>query len=162
KEIDEAIAWGVDGDPTPYLLHHTGHPGKVNPVIVGAIYTPFLRVALAAKAARIEGRTFSPSDLTPKLVEPVIYVAFRWYCCVDPDHGSDLATWDPSRPPLDYKIAVPGDRAVRGRSWLRVTRSPMWINRDLSLLRSEEHTSELQSRFDLVCRLLLEKKYAIC
>src|SRR5207249_8832291 len=26
--------------------------------------------------------------------------------------------------------------------------------------RSEEHTSELQSRFDLVCRLLLEKKNA--
>src|SRR5437868_10153999 len=26
------------------------------------------------------------------------------------------------------------------------------------LRRSEEHTSELQSRFDLVCRLLLEKK----
>src|SRR5699024_12781599 len=28
----------------------------------------------------------------------------------------------------------------------------------LTSLRSEEHTSELQSRFDLVCRLLLEKK----
>src|SRR5699024_12569562 len=28
----------------------------------------------------------------------------------------------------------------------------IWIS------RSEEHTSELQSRFDLVCRLLLEKK----
>src|SRR5207247_5615778 len=27
-------------------------------------------------------------------------------------------------------------------------------------LRSEEHTSELQSRVDLVCRLLLEKKKA--
>src|SRR5699024_11861410 len=27
-----------------------------------------------------------------------------------------------------------------------------------SKIRSEEHTSELQSRFDLVCRLLLEKK----
>src|SRR5438067_3053096 len=27
-----------------------------------------------------------------------------------------------------------------------------------SVVRSEEHTSELQSRFDLVCRLLLEKK----
>src|SRR5437667_4831952 len=27
-----------------------------------------------------------------------------------------------------------------------------------SLLRSEEHTSELQSHHDLVCRLLLEKK----
>src|SRR5699024_6040995 len=29
---------------------------------------------------------------------------------------------------------------------------------DAPSLRSEEHTSELQSRFDLVCRLLLEKK----
>src|SRR5207249_5818906 len=28
----------------------------------------------------------------------------------------------------------------------------------LAEARSEEHTSELQSRFDLVCRLLLEKK----
>src|SRR5947207_4587272 len=29
---------------------------------------------------------------------------------------------------------------------------------DRRLLRSEEHTSELQSHSDLVCRLLLEKK----
>src|SRR5690349_23406935 len=29
---------------------------------------------------------------------------------------------------------------------------------ELAALRSEEHTSELQSRRDLVCRLLLEKK----
>src|SRR5437868_7438062 len=28
--------------------------------------------------------------------------------------------------------------------------------------RSEEHTSELQSRFDIVCRLLLEKKKTAC
>src|SRR5699024_11395676 len=37
----------------------------------------------------------------------------------------------------------------------------MLLNFSLSRLicfRSEEHTSELQSRFDLVCRLLLEKK----
>src|SRR5699024_11279739 len=35
--------------------------------------------------------------------------------------------------------------------------------RDLvNKLRSEEHTSELQSRFDLVCRLLLEKKKKEC
>src|SRR5699024_12425347 len=32
------------------------------------------------------------------------------------------------------------------------------VDVDVSLYRSEEHTSELQSRFDLVCRLLLEKK----
>src|SRR5699024_12407385 len=33
-----------------------------------------------------------------------------------------------------------------------------WIFTKLKKDRSEEHTSELQSRFDLVCRLLLEKK----
>src|SRR5438067_10535092 len=32
------------------------------------------------------------------------------------------------------------------------------VNKGNALRRSEEHTSELQSRFDLVCRLLLEKK----
>src|SRR5438067_9963233 len=32
---------------------------------------------------------------------------------------------------------------------------------DVAVPRSEEHTSELQSRFDLVCRLLLEKKKII-
>src|SRR5205809_5732976 len=31
---------------------------------------------------------------------------------------------------------------------------------NLSAMRSEEHTSELQSRLHLVCRLLLEKKKA--
>src|SRR5690349_22334237 len=32
------------------------------------------------------------------------------------------------------------------------------ISRERGITRSEEHTSELQSRRDLVCRLLLEKK----
>src|SRR5699024_11802487 len=39
-----------------------------------------------------------------------------------------------------------------------------WIAATVSVsvvCRSEEHTSELQSRFDLVCRLLLEKKKAL-
>src|SRR5699024_12237133 len=38
------------------------------------------------------------------------------------------------------------------------TKKNIWCEKRQSLLRSEEHTSELQSRFDLVCRLLLEKK----
>src|SRR2546428_3361831 len=33
----------------------------------------------------------------------------------------------------------------------------LWL-RNIGVNRSEEHTSELQSRSDLVCRLLLEKK----
>src|SRR5699024_11952809 len=38
--------------------------------------------------------------------------------------------------------------------------APELVRALLAILRSEEHTSELQSRFDLVCRLLLEKKKA--
>src|SRR5438874_4091843 len=34
----------------------------------------------------------------------------------------------------------------------------MWQLATVHVFRSEEHTSELQSRRDLVCRLLLEKK----
>src|SRR5437868_8169496 len=43
----------------------------------------------------------------------------------------------------------------------RCPRSPPHQRRTLcwgKWIRSEEHTSELQSRFDLVCRLLLENK----
>src|SRR6478672_13961105 len=40
----------------------------------------------------------------------------------------------------------------------RKPRSCMCGSRMTSPTRSEEHTSELQSRSDLVCRLLLEKK----
>src|SRR5438874_9400275 len=40
------------------------------------------------------------------------------------------------------------------------SRLPVGLNVNVQVLplRSEEHTSELQSRRDLVCRLLLEKK----
>src|SRR5215204_7738132 len=37
-------------------------------------------------------------------------------------------------------------------------RSCCWLPRPWRSRRSEEHTSELQSHSDLVCRLLLEKK----
>src|SRR5205809_4810647 len=36
--------------------------------------------------------------------------------------------------------------------------APRWSSRREAPWRSEEHTSELQSRLHLVCRLLLEKK----
>src|SRR5689334_23543011 len=52
-------------------------------------------------------------------------------------------------------------RLPRGRGPLRrLPRSGAGRRRHLPVapLRSEEHTSELQSQFHLVCRLLLEKK----
>src|SRR5260370_12067560 len=47
--------------------------------------------------------------------------------------------------PSPLARAVPKPRTVPSTSWP-------------NLLRSEEHTSELQSHLNLVCRLLLEKK----
>src|SRR2546429_4670640 len=45
---------------------------------------------------------------------------------------------------------------VRGRERIQAERGGKIFRQDRS--RSEEHTSELQSRLHLVCRLLLEKK----
>src|SRR5690606_42035082 len=39
-----------------------------------------------------------------------------------------------------------------------VVQTKSWLSQRSMNLRSEEHTSELQSRENLVCRLLLEKK----
>src|SRR3712207_7886994 len=55
---------------------------------------------------------------------------------------------------LDDVAALVGDR-VEGR-WSATRRATASAMSDL--VRSEEHTSELQSRQYLVCRLLLEKK----
>src|SRR3989449_6381910 len=58
------------------------------------------------------------------------------------------------------------DRATRGiehhveATGLRLERGPLVPGR-ICGSRSEEHTSELQSRLHLVCRLLLEKKKQI-
>src|SRR5437588_5523776 len=51
--------------------------------------------------------------------------------------------------------SVPRSR-TRGRGLQRLRPTPE--RRAFKLDRSEEHTSELQSHSDLVCRLLLEKK----
>src|SRR2546429_2080110 len=48
----------------------------------------------------------------------------------------------------------PADRPGRDFQWPH----PLVVDPKLSVDRSEEHTSELQSRLHLVCRLLLEKK----
>src|SRR5437868_8804168 len=66
--------------------------------------------------------------------------------------------------PLSLHDALPIFSASRNSGTARST-WPVSVNRfaDTGQVerRSEEHTSELQSRFDLVCRLLLEKKKKI-
>src|SRR5260221_4518002 len=64
-----------------------------------------------------------------------------------------------SRDGSPSRCAAPGMRRVRPRD--RAGQAPRNARRSHSVARpgrSEEHTSELQSHSDLVCRLLLEKK----
>src|SRR5699024_11982546 len=68
--------------------------------------------------------------------------------------GSQSAT-------LMIRAMAVGD--IKMKDWLKMFVKEISVSVALGLtmalaVRSEEHTSELQSRFDLVCRLLLEKK----
>src|SRR6266496_6014886 len=62
------------------------------------------------------------------------------------------------RPPRS--TLFPYTTLFRSENWLRCWIPPIPLPAQL-IFRSEEHTSELQSRRDLVCRLLLEKKKKI-
>src|SRR5260221_5260794 len=60
-----------------------------------------------------------------------------------------------------FRSAGPGVPAGRRGRWAEGKQRGTWIF-DEGMWRSEEHTSELQSHSDLVCRLLLEKKKTTC
>lgn len=134
-DIDDAIRLGWYHDPEPYPLRGQGLPGAETSerrIHVGAVYTPFIRVALAAKAARLTGRAFAQSDVPSQLLEPVVYVVFRWYVqnCCEPG----FATVD-SKLASNPKVLLPGDPEW----WTagRVTARPLWVSRDLSLLGTD-------------------------
>src|SRR5699024_11936720 len=83
------------------------------------------------------------------------------------------STWSPRREPL-LRNRLARDMETGNSMWTgkRSREKQLWIpsaslafsgknhtsSKTSAANRSEEHTSELQSRFDLVCRLLLEKK----
>src|SRR5438105_9849251 len=58
----------------------------------------------------------------------------------------------------NYFITKPSDLTVLIDIFRAADKRMVADPRNDDALRSEEHTSELQSRVDLVCRLLLEKK----
>src|SRR2546422_4840707 len=71
---------------------------------------------------------------------------------------------DPGQPPV-YQIRIKGHLGREWADWFEGLTLTALDNGETLLTgavvdqaRSEEHTSELQSRLHLVCRLLLEKK----
>src|SRR5439155_14498962 len=93
----------------------------------------------------------APFESTPLMVDGVLYFSTpsNRVIALKAETGKEIWQFDP-------QAGHSGQRQFfqhRGVSY--------WQNRngeDRRILRSEEHTSELQSRGHLVCRLLLEKK----
>src|SRR3712207_8627310 len=81
---------------------------------------------------------------------PLFRSAARNCAKVRPSHSRSTST---QRPRSSTKVSVPASSRVTSAS---LSASPSNIT--AMEKRSEEHTSELQSRQYLVCRLLLEKK----
>src|SRR2546428_4451426 len=80
-------------------------------------------------------------DLAPSFLPPLL------------ESGEVMWTWNCRRQSL-----IPHPRRRQRARWSQVKRQHGIGRKGHVVVRSEEHTSELQSRSDLVCRLLLEKK----
>src|SRR5206468_11150487 len=117
-----------------------------------------LRGGLAANAAtaRVPRRTGRPPVFLPPDFEPVLPAQWfagegRW---LQPAERLMLAVLTDA---IELILEDPAPLGARRRAaeWVR-SDDRHWPFSFVN--RSEEHTSELQSRSDLVCRLLLEKK----
>src|SRR2546422_8558758 len=99
---------------------------------------------------------------------PITVADFKCFFPSRRRHTKCSRDWISDECSSDLKAA--SSRSRRRAGWI-ATHRPRWAGRSPRLrredgsparaipsLRSEEHTSELQSRLHLVCRLLLEKK----
>src|SRR2546429_9282841 len=115
--------------------------------------------------------TFGPFD-KPKDANPVITPSpasrFRSAMSDTIARWEEHATFNPAAVVKDGRVFVlyraedtSGERMIGGhtsRIGLAESQDGLHFTRRSAPVRSEEHTSELQSRLHLVCRLLLEKK----
>src|SRR5689334_23696930 len=119
---------------------------------------PELRAAIAEKFANDNGLTYRPNQI-------VVNIGAKHSC-----YNAVLATCQPGDEvviPAPYWVSYPEIVRLAGAEPVIVPtmernnwkmRPEDFENAMTPRTRSEEHTSELQSQFHLVCRLLLEKK----
>src|ERR1017187_3651063 len=93
----------------------------------------------------MEKREPRPGSLSTVISPPIIWQNF-------------LLIANPKPVPLYFRVAEPSTCEKGWNSLPRCSRPiPMPVSETCTSVRSEEHTSELQSPMYLVCRLLLEK-----
>src|SRR2546422_8341382 len=108
-----------------------------------------------------------PAGRSPVLADGFFFSSRRRHTRCSRDWSSDVCSSDLDLDALkDYQIER-RDGQVRVKIGSERTAFEAWSSRSVASappaavvppVRSEEHTSELQSRLHLVCRLLLEKK----
>src|SRR5207249_6071555 len=95
------------------------------------------------------GEKVTGGRLRGRFIDPMRFKKQRKFC------ANCLPIKTPNHPPS----SLPCARSTNSAHSRRPTRSGSSATPTRPFaFRSEEHTSELQSRFDLVCRLLLENK----
>jgi hypothetical protein len=72
QEVVQAIQFGLDHPIGPYELRANGY-------VAALLYTPFVRIAMAAHTGRTRGVTFGSADVPDAWRERVVYVAMRWF-----------------------------------------------------------------------------------
>jgi hypothetical protein len=122
EEIAEAIVWGLTGRPEGYALRNSAGER------IGTLYTPYLRVALAARFAAERDQSFSANDVSPETIDPlfskpngeaIAYVAMRVDGAESPDDMPSLEVrllHEPFNLATTRLIATSGSTGVsRGR-----------------------------------------------
>ena len=112
QQISAAIAWGRTTRPEPYDLRSAFTRTKTP---AGHVYTPYLRVALAARFAAERGLDFTVHDVTSEMKEPLVYFAVR-------DEGAPALMAPDIAPSM--RLVIPRAEPPAGE---RVHVSPTWM-----------------------------------
>jgi hypothetical protein len=115
--LQDALTLGRAGRPLPYDLRELG---RVN----GAVYTPFVRVAMLSHAARQRGEELSANEVPPSIYEPLIYFAMRWS-----EHDWSRVLERGPRHQLSVRMVPRGFSPS-----YQAAVNPVWATEDLSVL----------------------------